>query len=93
VSLLQVLDELLDTSAISAEQADGAKSKFAALHNALFAAMGREKSLLQDAKQLKRQLDVSRDTDMCALTAARHTTMFSHHRGQHNIIHRRMNGR
>lgn len=91
MSLLQVLDELLDTSAISAEQADGAKSKFAALHNALFAAMGREKSLLQDAKQLKRQLDVSRD--MCALAAAQNTTMISHHRGQHNIIHRRMNGR
>lgn len=49
----------MDSLAITPEQADAAKSKYAKLHTALFQAMSNEKTLLDDAKQLKRKVDVS----------------------------------
>jgi hypothetical protein len=54
-----VLDELLEAAAIPADTSDAAKARFTRLHEALLAAMGREKHLLQEAKMLKRQVDVS----------------------------------
>ena len=57
--LVQVLDNLVDEQNIPPEKADQAKSWFSKLHAALISAMSREKELLDEAKQLKRQLDVS----------------------------------
>jgi len=53
----KILDALMDDMQISHEVADRAKSKFAKLHNAVVAAMTKEKQLLNEAKQLKRKLD------------------------------------
>jgi hypothetical protein len=54
----QILDVLVDDQVIPVDKADQAKARFAKLHSALFEAMSREKELLDNAKQLKRKLDV-----------------------------------
>jgi hypothetical protein len=57
-TLAQILDGLVDDQVIPVDRADQAKARFAKLHSALFEAMSREKDLLDNAKQLKRKLDV-----------------------------------
>lgn len=55
---MQLLNTLVEQLEVSAETADAAKHKYAQLHAALMAAMSRERKLLDDAKALKKQMDV-----------------------------------
>ena len=55
----QVLNEMVEHFEIPVEKSDAAKRKYSQLHAALVKAMTRERTLLEDAKALKRQLDVS----------------------------------
>lgn len=64
-----MLDVLSDDLVISHERADSCKARFAKLHASLVAAMGREKELLTEAKQLKRKLDVSVSVFFCTPSA------------------------
>ena len=50
---------MVDHFDIPVDKSDAAKRKYSKLHAALVKAMTREKNLLEDAKSLKRQLDVS----------------------------------
>lgn len=56
--LPQIIDALVEDMQISTDVADSAKSKFAKLHKAVVEAMTREKQALDEAKMLKRKLDV-----------------------------------
>jgi len=55
----RVLDELVDAFSLAPEAADAAKSRYSRLHAQVVAAMAHEKELLDEARRLKRKLDVS----------------------------------
>jgi bisphosphoglycerate-dependent phosphoglycerate mutase len=55
----QILNEMVEHLDIPVEKSDAAKRKYSKLHAALVKAMTREKTLLENAKALKRHLDVS----------------------------------
>lgn len=58
-AFLQVLNLLLESREIGADKASAAKLRFSRLHDAVVQAMSRETRLLDEAKGLKRRLDVS----------------------------------
>jgi len=55
----QVLDGLVESFGISTERADAAKSRYFKLHKQVVDNMSNEKKLLDQARHLKRRLDVS----------------------------------
>lgn len=57
--LLQVLNSLADAGIIPIDRADISKKRFTALHGALVRSMAREKDMLEEAKGLKRKMEVS----------------------------------
>ncbi|KAJ9511037.1 hypothetical protein QJQ45_002869 [Haematococcus lacustris] len=65
----KIIDTLLDDLVVSPERGDTAKSRYAKLHAALFAAMSREKELLSQAKQLKRKLEEDERTAKIGLAS------------------------
>lgn len=56
--VLQILNSLVDQLELPVERADAAKHKYAKLHSCLVQAMSRERKVLEDAKALKKKLDV-----------------------------------
>ena len=54
-----MLNSMVEQLEVPVEVADSAKHKYAKLHAALVQAMARERVKLDEAKALKRQLDVS----------------------------------
>ena len=57
-SFEQILESLCETGHVDPEKVDYCKEKFAEIHAALIQAMTNEKSLVEEAKVLKRRLDV-----------------------------------
>ena len=53
-----MLNSMVDQLELPVEVADSAKHKYAKLHAALVQAMAEERARLEEAKALKRQLDV-----------------------------------
>lgn len=68
----QVLDTLFEVGYISNDTAESAKAKYEKLHSALVAAMSREKTLLEEAKSLKKDLEV------WCIAQDRHTNVARH---------------
>ena len=54
-----MLEQLVADGAIDGSKAEAAKAKYIAIHDALVTTMSNEQSLLEKAKGLKSQLDVS----------------------------------
>lgn len=55
----QILDALLESGNMLPEAADAAKSRYYKLHKRVLDTMSNEKALLDQARTLKRRLDVS----------------------------------
>ncbi|KAF5835567.1 hypothetical protein DUNSADRAFT_7220 [Dunaliella salina] len=54
----KVLDALVESFGISTERADAAKSRYFKLHSKVLESMANEKKLLDQARHLKRKLDI-----------------------------------
>ena len=54
------MEQLVASGEITTEQAQAAKQHFASIHKHFVVAMSNEKMLLEEAKGLKRQLEVGR---------------------------------